>query len=116
MKMLLDEADVFLLPSVTGADGDMEGIPVALMEAMAVGIPVLSTVHSGIPELIDSGHSGWLVEEYDATALADKLQSLGRMDAHSLQPVLARAREKVETDFNQQVINRQLASLLQTLC
>ncbi|CAM6610494.1 hypothetical protein ESCOCK405M_22805 [Escherichia coli] len=59
VKMLLDEADVFLLPSVTGADGDMEGIPVALMEAMAVGIPVLSTVHSGIPELIDSGHSGW---------------------------------------------------------
>lgn len=56
------------------------------------------------------------MEEYDATALADKLQSLGRMDAHSLQPVLARAREKVETDFNQQVINRQLASLLQTLC
>ena len=43
---MLDEADVFLLPSVTGADGDMEGIPVALMEAMAVGIPVVSTLHS----------------------------------------------------------------------
>lgn len=36
------------MPSVTGADGDMEGIPVALMEAMAVGIPVVSTLHSGI--------------------------------------------------------------------
>ena len=112
---MLDEADVFLLPSVTGADGDMEGIPVALMEAMAVGIPVLSTVHSGIPELIESGDSGWLVAENDARALADKLKTLGRMDAQSLQPVLQRAREKVETDFNQQVINRQLASLLQTL-
>ena len=41
---MLDEADVFLLPSVTGADGNMEGIPVALMEAMAVGIPVVSTL------------------------------------------------------------------------
>ena len=113
---MLDAADVFLLPSVTGADGDMEGIPVALMEAMAVGIPVLSTEHSGIPELIDSGNSGWLVAENDAQALADKLQALGHMDTHSLQPVLTRARAKVETEFNQQVINRQLASLLHTLC
>ncbi|VDZ78111.1 glycosyltransferase [Salmonella bongori] len=39
MKAMLDKADVFLLPSITGADGDMEGIPVALMEAMAVGAP-----------------------------------------------------------------------------
>ncbi|MDI9229314.1 colanic acid biosynthesis glycosyltransferase WcaL, partial [Serratia bockelmannii] len=46
VKAMLDEADVFLLPSVTGADGDMEGMPVALMEAMAVGIPVVSTLHS----------------------------------------------------------------------
>lgn len=116
VKAMLDAADVFLLPSVTGADGDMEGIPVALMEAMAVGIPVLSTEHSGIPELIDSGNSGWLVAENDAQALADKLQALGHMDSHSLQPVLTRARAKVETEFNQQVINRQLASLLHTLC
>jgi glycosyltransferase involved in cell wall biosynthesis len=44
----------------------MEGIPVALMEAMAVGIPVVSTLHSGIPELIKSDHSGWLVPENNA--------------------------------------------------
>jgi colanic acid/amylovoran biosynthesis glycosyltransferase len=60
VKAMLDEADLFLLPSVTGVDGDMEGIPVALMEAMAVGIPVVSTVHSGIPELINPGsQAGW---------------------------------------------------------
>lgn len=86
------------------------------MEAMAVGIPVLSTVHSGIPELIASGDSGWLVAENDAQALAEKLKFVGRMDERSLQPVLQRARAKVETDFNQQVINRQLANLLHTLC
>jgi len=116
VKAMLDDADVFLLPSITGSDGDMEGIPVALMEAMAVGIPVISTLHSGIPELIDSGNSGWLVAENDAKGLADKLRALGDMDEQSLQPVLARARTKVETDFNQQVINRQLAGLLHTLC
>ena len=59
VKEMLEQADVFLLPSITGRDGDMEGIPVALMEAMAVGIPVISTVHSGIPELVESGKSGW---------------------------------------------------------
>ena len=66
VKAMLDDADVFLLPSVTGADGDMEGIPVALMEAMAVGIPVVSTLHSGIPELVEADKSGWLVPENDA--------------------------------------------------
>jgi colanic acid/amylovoran biosynthesis glycosyltransferase len=93
----------------------MEGIPVALMEAMAVGIPVVSTVHSGIPELIDAGESGWLVPENDAASLADRLSAFGRFDQQALQPVVTKARAKVETEFNQQVINQQLASLLQTL-
>lgn len=115
VKALLDEADVFLLPSVTGADGDMEGIPVALMEAMAVGIPVVSTMHSGIPELIEANESGWLVPENDATALADRLSALSHHDHQLLEPVVSKARVKVETEFNQQVINQQLANLLQTL-
>lgn len=115
VKKMLDDADVFLLPSITGTDGDMEGIPVALMEAMAVGLPVVSTIHSGIPELVDAGKSGWLVPENDAEALAEQLAAFSRIDTESLRPVVQRAREKVEADFNQQVINQQLASLLQTM-
>ncbi len=115
VKAMLDDADVFLLPSVTGADGDMEGIPVALMEAMAVGIPVISTLHSGIPELVEADKSGWLVPENDARALAQRLAAFSQLDADKLAPVVKRAREKVEHDFNQQVINRELASLLQSL-
>ncbi|RSC60270.1 colanic acid biosynthesis glycosyltransferase WcaL [Citrobacter amalonaticus] len=115
VKTMLDNADVFLLPSITGTDGDMEGIPVALMEAMAVGIPVVSTVHSGIPELVDAGESGWLVPENDAHALAQQLALFSQLDHQTLEPIIQRAREKVEHDFNQQVINRQLASLLQTM-
>ncbi|MDQ9283530.1 colanic acid biosynthesis glycosyltransferase WcaL [Escherichia marmotae] len=115
VKAMLDDADVFLLPSVTGADGDMEGIPVALMEAMAVGIPVVSTLHSGIPELVEADKSGWLVPENDARALAQRLAVFSQLDADELAPVVKRAREKVEHDFNQQVINRELASLLQAL-
>lgn len=115
VKAMLDDADVFLLPSVTGADGDMEGIPVALMEAMAVGIPVVSTLHSGIPELVEADKSGWLVPENDARALAQRLVAFSQLDTDELAPVVKRAREKVEHDFNQQVINRELASLLQAL-
>ena len=115
VKAMLDEADLFLLPSVTGVDGDMEGIPVALMEAMAVGIPVVSTVHSGIPELINPGESGWLVPENDARTLADKLVEFSAMQRQDLTPVITRARQKIETDFNQQRINQQLATLLQAL-
>ena len=115
VKEMLDDADVFLLPSVTGADGDMEGIPVALMEAMAVGIPVVSTLHSGIPELVEADKSGWLVPENDARALAQRLAAFSQLDTDELAPVVKRAREKVEHDFNQQVINRELASLLQAL-
>ncbi|HFI6225332.1 colanic acid biosynthesis glycosyltransferase WcaL [Shigella boydii] len=115
VKAMLDDADVFLLPSVTGADGDMEGIPVALMEAMAVGIPVVSTLHSGIPELVEADKSGWLVPENDARALAQRLAAFSQLNTDELAPVVKRAREKVEHDFNQQVINRELASLLQAL-
>ncbi|NIY46198.1 colanic acid biosynthesis glycosyltransferase WcaL [Cedecea colo] len=115
VKAMLDKADLFLLPSVTGEDGDMEGIPVALMEAMAVGIPVVSTVHSGIPELIDAGRSGWLVPEYDAIALADRLQAFAGVEESELKPMLAQARAKVETEFNQKIIYQKLAHQLHTL-
>lgn len=115
VKALLDQADVFLLPSVTGVDGDMEGIPVALMEAMAVGLPVVSTVHSGIPELVESGKSGWLVPENDAQALAQRLAAFSQLDSEGLQTIVRRAREKIETEFNQSVINDQLANRLQTM-
>lgn len=115
VKAMLDKADLFLLPSVTGEDGDMEGIPVALMEAMAVGIPVVSTLHSGIPELIDAGRSGWLVPEYDAIALADRLQAFADVEESELKPMLAQARAKVESEFNQKIIYQKLAHQLHTL-
>ena len=63
-------AHVFVLASKTARDGDMEGVPVALMEAMAQGLPVVSTRHSGIQELVEPGISGLLGDEGDVAALA----------------------------------------------
>ncbi|WP_312240074.1 glycosyltransferase [Pantoea sp.] len=114
IRQALNEADIFLLPSKTAADGDMEGIPVALMEAMAVGLPVVSTVHSGIPELIENNVSGWLVPEDDADALADTLLKLSQGDI-DVAPVVAAARHKVETEFNQHIAYGELAQILERL-
>jgi colanic acid/amylovoran biosynthesis glycosyltransferase len=73
---LLQSADIVLTPSVTGADDDIEGIPVTMMEGMACGLPVVSTWHSAIPDLVADGVSGFLVSEHDIDGLADRLVRL----------------------------------------
>lgn len=104
---LMAAADVLLAPSVTSADGDQEGIPVTLMEAMASGMLVVSTRHSGIPELVEDGRSGLLVEEHDVTALAKAFQRLagGELD---WEPISHAAREKVCREFDVERLNRTL--------
>ncbi len=69
-------ASVFVLPSMVSAAGDMDGIPVALMESMAMGIPTVSTRLSGIPELVDDGKNGLLVTPGDSEELADALERM----------------------------------------
>lgn len=73
---ILDESDILLAPSVTAIDANQEGIPNAIKEAMAVGLPVIATYHSGIPELVRDGISGFLVPERDPDALLAKLKYL----------------------------------------
>jgi len=73
---LLERADVFVLPCVRAENGDMDGIPVALMDAMAAGVPVISTTISGIPELIDHGKNGLLVKPKDVRELAETIEYL----------------------------------------
>jgi colanic acid/amylovoran biosynthesis glycosyltransferase len=75
----LDAADLFLAPSRTAADGDTEGgAPTILLEAQAAGLPILSTRHADIPEVVAEGESALLVSEGDWRALADDLIQLSR--------------------------------------
>jgi len=76
LKREFSEAAVFVLPSVIDETGDRDGIPVVLMEAMAMRIPCISTYVSGIPELITDSETGLLVPERDVNALADGIKSL----------------------------------------
>ncbi len=70
------EADIFVLPCITGQDGDRDGIPNVILEAMAMELPVVSTRHSGIPEVVMDGVNGLLVPPADDTALAQALADL----------------------------------------
>jgi glycosyltransferase involved in cell wall biosynthesis len=74
-------ADVFVLPCVVTQDGDRDGIPNVLLEAMATGLPVVSTAISGITELVQSGKNGLLVPERDAPAIAAALTHLAENPA-----------------------------------
>lgn len=110
VKSTLEESDIFLLPSVTDTMGDMEGVPVALMEAMASGLIVISTFHSGIPELIDNERSGFLVPERDSTALSAAISKASSFD--NLSNLRREARKKVESEFNSRSLAKDLYDLV----
>jgi len=114
VKRRLRMAHLFLLPSVTASDGDMEGIPVALMEAMAAGLIAVSTHHSGIPELIEDGETGLLAPERDVSVLAGKLAWAAEHPQECERIALA-ARRKVEDDFNADVLNERFAQIVTQL-
>lgn len=97
----LQRADIFCLPSVTTKDGNQEGIPNSLKEAMATGLPVISTKHGGIPELIGDGQEGYLVPERSVSKLAMRICEL--IEQPELRLAMGeRGREKVERNFNRE--------------
>jgi colanic acid/amylovoran biosynthesis glycosyltransferase len=103
----LEDAHLLLAPSVTAANGDLEGIPNSLKEAMAMGLPVVSTLHAGIPELVQDGRSGFLVPERDVDALADRLAFL--IDHPDRWAEMGRfGRQQIREHFDTDKLNDQL--------
>jgi colanic acid/amylovoran biosynthesis glycosyltransferase len=76
VSSLLRTANCYVQPSVITSSGKMEGIPVALMEAMVSKVPVVATAISGVPELVQPGETGWLVPPENVNALADTLTEI----------------------------------------
>jgi colanic acid/amylovoran biosynthesis glycosyltransferase len=100
VRVHLYEASVFVLPSVRTTSGDiMDGIPVALMEAMAAGTPVVSTTVSGIPELIDNAVSGLLAVPEDPNTLADCIERI-LADSRLAHALTINARVRIENEFD----------------
>ena len=99
VRHLLDEAHLFVLASMEAADGDTEGAPVALMEAHASGLPVVSTRHAGVPEVVLDGQSCLLVPENDPSSLAGAIRQLIR-DNEDWPTLGAAGRAHVEETFD----------------
>jgi len=111
---LYQQAHIFVLPSVTASNGDREGQALVLQEAQAMGLPVVSTLHNGIPEGVLDGKSGFLVPEKDVDALADKLEYL--IEHPELWPEMGMyGRKFVEERYNIKKLNQQLVEIYQNL-
>ncbi|MFE1744020.1 glycosyltransferase [Coleofasciculus sp. H7-2] len=111
---LLNNSHIFIAPCVTAKDGNQDAPVNTLKEAMAMGLPVVSTQHGGIPELVEDGISGFLVPERDADALAEKL---GYLIAHSeVWPEMGQAgRAYVEQHYNLDQLNDYLVEIYKQL-
>ena len=97
----MQSARCFVQHSVTAASGDSEGTPVSILEAGATGLPVVSTRHAGIPDVVIEGQTGFLVDEGDSLSMAQRMIQLAE------QPELARsmgraAREHITSNFSKQ--------------
>jgi colanic acid/amylovoran biosynthesis glycosyltransferase len=104
------QADIFALPSITTPTGAKEGIPGTIVEAMASGLPVVSTFHAGIPEIVQSGQEGILVTERDVSALARAFADL--LDDPSLRQKLGeQAARRATTTLDLQQGTAELESI-----
>ncbi|MGM1030216.1 MAG: glycosyltransferase [Actinomycetota bacterium] len=109
---LLRRADVFVAPCIVGADGNADGLPTVLLEAMASGVPCVSTAVTGIPEVVIDGETGILLEPGDVPALADAFRRIAEREVDAL--ALARsARALVEGRFAAPLLAARHAELMQ---
>ncbi len=98
LRELYARSHLFLHPSELGSDGNQEGVPNSMLEAMASGLPVVATTHGGIPEAVEHGVSGLLTPERDAAALAQSLHTLAS-DPIRYSTMSAAARQRVAANF-----------------
>jgi glycosyltransferase involved in cell wall biosynthesis len=103
-------AAVFAAPCVVGGDGNRDGLPTALLEAMALGTPCVSTDVTGIPEVLRDGETGLMVPQRDPAALADAIERL-LADPELRVGLAGRARRLVEAEFD---VRRNAALLRET--
>lgn len=104
-------AHIYVQHSVTAPDGDEEGLPVSITEALAAGLPVISTRHSGIPEVVIDGVSGFLVDEGDHEAMANRMLELASTPAR-WDEFGRNGRQILEKEFAMETVQSQLRQLL----
>ena len=101
---------ILLAPSVTAKDGDMEGLPNTILEAMAKGTFVVASRHAAIPEVIRDGETGFLAEEKDTGQLADKIEKVIR-NYENLEPIRRNARQLIEKKYSVERMVREIEEI-----
>jgi glycosyltransferase involved in cell wall biosynthesis len=105
IRTLLQESDIFVQHSVTTHAGDSEGLPLSILEAQAMAVPVISTYHAGIPETITDGENGYLVRQNDTDTMAERILTLAA-DPGLRQRMGVAARQNVELRHGQLQFDR----------
>ncbi len=114
VRSWMNRARILATPSVTAAGGDSEGLPNVVLEAQAMKLPVLGTIHAGIPEAVIHGETGFLVPERDSKGLAEYgLQLL--QDAQLWQHFSIKGREHVEVNFDRSKQTRILEDIYKSV-
>jgi len=114
LSNVYEQSHIFVLPSVTARDGDKEGQALVLQEAQAMGLPVISTLHNGIPEGVLDGKSGLLVRERSVDALVAAIEYL--IDHPELWSAMGKnGREFVEARYDSKILNKKLMDLYMSL-
>lgn len=113
LRMMTEEANLFVLPSKKAMNGDVDGIPVVLMEAMTRGLPVIATHLSGIPELVRRGITGYLAEPNDAESLYGTIVSaIDDIRSGEAEAIRWAGKELVDAEFNAEREAEKLMSLI----
>ena len=110
----MNRARLLAAPSVTASQGDSEGLPNVVLEAQAMSLPVISTIHAGIPEAVIHGETGFLSSERDSEGLAqNSLQLLNNPDMW--QSFSIKGRNHVETNFDRAKQTRVLEGIYESV-
>jgi glycosyltransferase involved in cell wall biosynthesis len=109
LKSVYEETDLFVMPCVRASNGDMDGIPTVILEAMSFGVPVISTSVSVIPEIVKDGVTGFIVPPRSPEALANKIKEVVEMSCERLRRILINARDIIK---NYATLEQTMYSLL----
>jgi colanic acid/amylovoran biosynthesis glycosyltransferase len=112
----LSSALVLCAPSMSASDGDSEGLPTTIVEAQSMGIPVVSTYHSGIPEVVLNGRTGLLAPEADPQALADHILRFVEDDGRFRQACVYQGRQWIEQQFDLKIQTGKLEDIYRDVC
>jgi colanic acid/amylovoran biosynthesis glycosyltransferase len=114
VKKELEKSHLYLQHSVTAPDGDQEGQGVTLVEASALGLPVITTNHNGFTDVVLDGKTGYLVEEHDVEAMGKKIYELSR-NVEEWEGLGTNGCQHISTNFNSETESDKVINLYNTL-